>query len=305
MQDISQEQADKRFQALPDALKDAIFSEKTSDAILKSCALRDIPPTKTYVTGRLTGRVLLGYLRPELFAQEVQKETGVDMEKARLVAHDIDTEVFANVRLELKKLYPPTIQTPTMQSPGFAPSPAPLPAKPRYVIPIPEKFLKKEWGAVALPATPPAMPQPAPIQPPPQHTPQPTVITSSESSGGQAIPQQPVPAQPLIKQPAAPPLKANEADAAKEAPLFKPVVPLPTFIQSKFKRELGIGDQRSETQKAEQQKPPQVKPDEPSLARFVQKFVPAHEEVKKESLYREKVDPSPEKKDANVDLSKF
>src|SRR3989344_706848 len=151
MQNIPQEQIIKRLQALPDALKDAIFSEKTSDAITKNCALREIYGNKLPVIGQLTTRVLLGYLRPELFALEIQKETGIDMQKAQLVAHDLDAEIFSAVRLELKKLYPPTIQTPTVQS-WMAQKPelrstnyevrktdAPAPtAKLRYVIPIPE-----------------------------------------------------------------------------------------------------------------------------------------------------------------------
>src|SRR3989338_8847626 len=116
MQDIPQEQIMKRFQILPEAIKGAIFSEKTSDAISKSCTLRDIPGNKTSLIGQLTTRVLLGYLRPELFAQEIQKETGMEELKAQHVAHDLDMEIFSEVRLELKKLYPPTMQTPTVQS---------------------------------------------------------------------------------------------------------------------------------------------------------------------------------------------
>ena len=66
---------------------------------------------------------------------------------AQLVAHDIDGEIFSNVRLELKKLYPPVIQTPTIQSPSFGlkattnqSDNSNLQPKPKYVIPIPEKF---------------------------------------------------------------------------------------------------------------------------------------------------------------------
>src|SRR3989344_1790818 len=112
MQSIPKEQIIKRHQALSQALQDAIFSEKNSDVIIRACSLRDISEEATFIIGRLTGRVLLGYLRPELFALEIQKETGIDMQKAQLVAHDLDMEIFSAVRLELKKLYPPTIQTP-------------------------------------------------------------------------------------------------------------------------------------------------------------------------------------------------
>src|SRR3989344_3949745 len=144
MQDIPQEQIMKRFQILPEAIKGAIFSEKTSDAISKSCTLRDIPGNKTSLIGQLTTRVLLGYLRPELFAQEIQKETGMEELKAQHVAHDLDMEIFSEVRLELKKLYPPTMQTPTVQSwtaqrssQSGLPTPSASSGQAKYVIAIP------------------------------------------------------------------------------------------------------------------------------------------------------------------------
>src|SRR3989344_359205 len=98
MQNIPQEQIMKRFQVLPEALKNAIFSEKTTDSIIKNCTLRDVPVDKTPLVGQLTTRVLLGYLRPELFAAEIQKETGMEELKAQHVAHDIDIEIFSEVQ---------------------------------------------------------------------------------------------------------------------------------------------------------------------------------------------------------------
>ena len=152
----------KRYYLLPKSVQNALFDEKTSDTIHKTCLIRDAE-THTSMVAKLTGRVLLGYLRPELFALEIQKETGIDMQKAQLVAHDLDMEIFSAVRLELKKLYPPTIQTPTVQtwmaqktelrSTNYevrktdAPTPA---AKPRYVMPIPEKFLNPETRNIKL-----------------------------------------------------------------------------------------------------------------------------------------------------------
>lgn len=152
MQNIPQEQITKRIQLLPESLQAAIFSDRTADVILKNCALRDVSPKQTYFVGVLTRRVLLGYLRPELFASEIQKETGVEELKAQHVAHDLDMEIFSEVRLELKKLYPPTMQTPNVQIQGFARGQAPAPAapmaKPKYIIPIPERFQNKSFPGI-------------------------------------------------------------------------------------------------------------------------------------------------------------
>jgi len=225
----------KRFQLLPETLQEAIFSQRGIDAVLKNCMLRDVPADKIPLIDQLTGRVLLGYLRPETFAFEIQKETGIDSLKATQVAHDIDTEIFSEVRLELKKLYPPTIQTPTVQAPGFLkPETRNVKPeiqdssfkiqeqKPRYVVPIPERFKRAS---------------PWPQQPTTDNS---QLITNNK----EVAPQEPK------KSP------ANEAREATEAgvqapqppkiqvPRFKiqepasppmdPIVPLPTFIQSKF-----------------------------------------------------------------------
>src|SRR3989338_803689 len=255
MQDIPQEQIMKRFQILPEAIKGAIFSEKTSDAISKSCTLRDIPGNKTSLIGQLTTRVLLGYLRPELFAQEIQKETGMEELKAQHVAHDLDMEIFSEVRLELKKLYPPTMQTPTVQSwtaqklpqsnpptTGYQP-----PTKPKYVIAIPERFQTKSFPGI------PAKPVPVTKEIPLLNEGISFVDVKPQASSGQAKPeevevkQEPVKPAPIAQQ-TPPPPKASKVNTEKEAPQGKtaqtvepsgvkitPVVPLPTFIGSRFK----------------------------------------------------------------------
>ena len=220
MQTIPREEIKKRYQSLPSTLQEAIFSENTSNIIIKSGNLRDIPTSKIYLIGMLTSRVLLGYLRPESFAVEIQKETWVSEMTAQLVAHDIDGEVFSNVRLELKKLYPPIIQTPTVQTPWSNRTQAPekfqdsspkIQEKPKYVIPIPEKFMKREvWGIKQEEI------KPQTSAPP----------TKNEMGIGNK--ESPEPTQPTqIPQKPEPPKSSQ--------PEFKPIVPLPTFIRSQFK----------------------------------------------------------------------
>lgn len=289
MQPIPKEQIIKRIQLLPEILQEAFFSDRTVSAILKNCALRDIPPTNTYFVGVLARRVLLGYLRPENFISEIQKETGVSEMTAQLIAHDIDGEIFSNVRLELKKLYPPVIQTPTVQSwkqesrimNQELRKADEMPAKPKYVIPIPEKFMKRETWSVKPETqnqdlrieesaiqkqTQPTIQntetqnqkqadQYSEVRPPtinnlPPHQPQKT--TNNAVMGGiqmaEIEPQKPAvggltPVKPpqQIQTPQTTsmpplPLKANEAKPTNEA-IFKPIVPLPTFIRSQFKME--------------------------------------------------------------------
>ena len=220
MQLIPREQITKRLQSLLETLGDAYFSEKTADVIGRTCQLRDINEDLMSIIARLAGRVLLGYLRPENFVAEIQKETGVSEITAQLVAHDIDGEIFSNVRLELKKLYPPIIQTPTVQTPWSNRTQAPekfqdsspkIQEKPKYVIPIPEKFMKREvWGIKQEEI------KPQTSAPP----------TKNEMGIGNK--ESPEPTQPTqVPQKPEPPKSSQ--------PEFKPIVPLPTFIRSQFK----------------------------------------------------------------------
>lgn len=282
MLSIPREQIVKRYLALPQQLQDAIFSEQTASIINKTCVLRD---TEAH-TGRialLTGRVLLGYLRPETFAGEIQKEIGIDDAKATQIAHDIDTEIFSAVRLELKKLYPPTIQTPTVASQGFAPRmpepPAavrrPEPARP-YVVPIPEKFRAKSiWPS-----------HPAQIVETPAPTPTPTTEIKSTPAPTPVVPENAgAPAAPAI------PTETKQAPTPQpqkipNVPLsdIKPIVPLPTFIQSKFKETLK--QTTGETQATQEN---------PALKSAITQFTTPHTatkptgDVPKESMYREQI----------------
>ncbi len=229
----------KRIQLLPEGLQEALFSDRTTDAILKNCALRDIPLKQAYFVGTLARRVLLGYLRPELFAEEIRKETGVEEMTAQHIAHDLDMEIFSEVRLELKRLYPPTIQTPTVQSwmaRENSPLPAtsyqlqansPLPATPKYVIPIPEKFQGKQFpGFAPSPSLP--LPLPATSYKLPANSPLPATSYKLQAT--------PAPSSPLT------------ANSYQLPANFKPVVQLPTFIGSQpatEKPELGIMNHES------------------------------------------------------------
>lgn len=282
MENISQEQIVKRYFTLGKALQDALFSQQTGDAINKACVLREAEKD-TPIIAKLTGRVLLGYLRPENFAAEIQKETGIDDTKAAQVAHDIDTEIFSNVRLELKKLYPPTIQTPTVASQGFAPRmpepPAavrrPEPARP-YVVPIPEKFRTKSmWSSHQV--------QPAEALAPTQ-TPaieiKPTPAPSSVAPESVRVSATPVTPAETKQAPTPQPQKIQSTPLSD----IKPIVPLPTFIQSKFKETL----KQTTGEK-------QVTQENPELKNAITQFTTPHtaakpaEETPKESVYREQV----------------
>lgn len=325
---IDHQQILKRYYQLPRSLQEAMFSERSADTIGKTCVLREAEQHTSKIAA-LTGRVLLGYLRPETFAFEIQKETGMDALKATQVAHDIDTEIFSEVRLELKKLYPPTIQTPTVQSQGFAPREVGTEQKPRpYVVQIPERFKK----TTSLPAQ---QVQSAPQQP------QPTTDSSNPITQNEGI-MHPAPAMtPIAEQkpttPESPSPKPSTEKLSEQAspqpptqktprptsPPMDPIVPLPIFIQSKFKAsdfgvEAGIKSSAAQPQPETQEKAPVAPSAQDALKNAFGKFTTSStaSSVIKESAspYREPLEepkkPEEQKPIAKVqgkviDLSQF
>ena len=325
MQDIPKEQIIKRFQILPESLQNEIFSEKSADAIIKHCALRDVPNDKMPVVGQLSTRVLLGYLRPELFALEIQKETGIDMQKAQLVAHDLDMEIFSAVRLELKKLSPPTIQTPTVQS-WMAQKPelqkpelrimnyelrkeeavAPM-AKPRYVIPIPEKFLNLETRNIKLETQgqKPAQQQEEKSNVLKPDLQQPTnqesrirnyelgIMNKETQAKEKESAQTVIHNSNFVIQKGTEPKQPTENTQEKQIPqeTFKPIVPLPTFIQTQF-RTTQVNPQKAESRKEDTTTPNSTLANDPRIKSIISKFTTSSTQKPKppaESPYREKI----------------
>ncbi len=120
MQKIPQEQAKKRYFSLSDSLQNAMFSEKSSDAVRKTAIFGNIE-NKVSRLAELTGYVLLGYLNPIDFSKEIQEEFNISRETAEQIASQLDAEIFSLVDSDLRKLYPPRIKTPTAISGGFIP----------------------------------------------------------------------------------------------------------------------------------------------------------------------------------------
>ncbi len=120
MQHIPPQQAKKRYFSLSAPLQDALFSDRTSDSIRKAAILGGVEE-KASLLAKLTGYVLMGYLNPLNFKDELKNELGLSEESAKQVASQLDTEVFSLVSSDIRKLYPPTIKTPTASSYGFSP----------------------------------------------------------------------------------------------------------------------------------------------------------------------------------------
>jgi len=103
MEELSKDKLWAIYEALPNDLKDAIFSEDTADAIWNICKLYDIE--KVSGVAKIVGRVLMGLLPPETFITVLQERLGIDLDTAKKVGIEIEHFIFNLVKDDLDFLY--------------------------------------------------------------------------------------------------------------------------------------------------------------------------------------------------------
>lgn len=95
----------EKYKALPSELKDAIFSEEVAEKIQEIGGKYELYIDKIGELGNESGRVMLGLTHPKDFIKNLSERLGVDMEKAKEIAKDVNEQIFAKVRESLKKLH--------------------------------------------------------------------------------------------------------------------------------------------------------------------------------------------------------
>jgi len=110
-EEYPKEQLWKLYEALPNDLKDAIFSEKTADVINDVCQRSGLEKETTLVA-KYTGYVLLGLLTPDEFQKALQEELQLKNGVAKKVALEISRFVFFPVKGSLEALYKIEIEKP-------------------------------------------------------------------------------------------------------------------------------------------------------------------------------------------------
>ena len=114
----------EKFKSLPQKLKDALFSEDTTEAVF---AIGKENNLTVYQMGELadeTGLIILGLTRPEEYAKNLAQKLGTDPATTNKIVQAVNQKVFDSILEELKALHrgesvPTTEKTAT---------PSPLPA---------------------------------------------------------------------------------------------------------------------------------------------------------------------------------
>lgn len=105
MKKYTSEELWKLYEKIPQELKEAIFSEKTSEIIWDICLRNEVEDERISEIALYTGRVLLGILPPDEFQKTLEKEINIQKEVAKNIALEINRFIFYPVKPELEQLY--------------------------------------------------------------------------------------------------------------------------------------------------------------------------------------------------------
>lgn len=101
----TQEELVSRYEKLPQALKDAIFSQVNAEKMYALGKRNGLTIDQMGGVTSETGYVILGITHPRDFVRNLKQKLNIDQEKVRQVAEDVNREIFRPIREHLKDLY--------------------------------------------------------------------------------------------------------------------------------------------------------------------------------------------------------
>lgn len=166
----TKEQLNERYEALPEVLKEAMFSADVAQNMFEIGKKHGLTIEKTGITAEETGLVILGLRAPAEFASSLSRALDISEDAARTIASDISHEIFFPLRQALKDAHQIKVGDEEIMRPASAPAPrsAPMPVPPQAPIPAPapQKIAPtapEPEKSPTPPAAQPVIPNPAPM----------------------------------------------------------------------------------------------------------------------------------------------
>jgi len=110
-EEYPKEELQKIYEALPEDLKKALFSDKTADDIHDVCVENDIEE-KNLELAKYVGHVLLGLLSPDELEKTLKEKLTIADESAKKISQEITHIVFFPLKTSLEPLYKIKIVSP-------------------------------------------------------------------------------------------------------------------------------------------------------------------------------------------------
>ena len=105
MQNYTEEQIAQMYDNLPEDLKEAIFSLDMSEIVEKIGREKQLNIEQIGDLANETGMVMLGVTHPNEFIANLADRLEVDKEKARVIAGEINEQIFKPVRESIRKIH--------------------------------------------------------------------------------------------------------------------------------------------------------------------------------------------------------
>lgn len=105
MAQINEETILKRYESLPDDLKEALMGVSTADAIYEIGRKSNLNVEKIGALAEEVGLIILGFTPSANFISDLKTALGVDEEKASEIANEINQRVFLSIRESLRRLH--------------------------------------------------------------------------------------------------------------------------------------------------------------------------------------------------------
>jgi len=103
MEELSKDELWAIYETLPETLKDAIFSEDTSDAIWNVCKLYDI--NEVAKVSKIISQILMGLLPPQFLEDSLKDELKLKESTAKKATMDLEHYILNQYKEELDALY--------------------------------------------------------------------------------------------------------------------------------------------------------------------------------------------------------
>lgn len=124
----TQDQLIESYKKLPEDVKEAMFAVESADKIQTIGKKHKLHIDQVGELGTQTGLVMLGVLPPKDFVKAITDKLNVNQDLARLIAADINTEIFTPIRESLKKIHHLDFSG-EVKTPEQSPQPTTEPAK--------------------------------------------------------------------------------------------------------------------------------------------------------------------------------
>ncbi|MDO8560890.1 MAG: hypothetical protein Q7R91_01605 [bacterium] len=102
---INEEEILKRYESLPQDLKDAMMGISTADAISEIGRKTNLNIEKMGALAEEVGLIILGFIPSANFISDIKTVLDIDAEKAAEIANEVNQHIFLPIRESLKRLH--------------------------------------------------------------------------------------------------------------------------------------------------------------------------------------------------------